>query len=430
MKPIAKPFYRAALDALGHAHVHSREDGVDDPVQVVLSLDFAVEMLLKALLLNRGESIMLSGGKSIGIFEAMKKVKLPTTYLDAASIEVLHEKRNNLQHFAGYMDIATVSDLYDTAVRFAEEAITELGETLPGEFKLSPSLARIPTLGGMIPIFESEFLQRDMNARNGTVVWSQGEVGSSSLGVWAKQSEQEPTRLTPADTFEYMPKTDGTSVVAYRQSGGVVLYDLASGERKILSETGGPTDILGDYVATQGREISDGLGGGISLFNRTTGMWTDISVGGDSARLTESRIFWQELDGEKLVIKYRAIDETNDEHILIPSGSHPSPSGDLVAWADWVADSEIHVTSITGEEVFSGEKGIFPSLCGTTIAYLQPSDDTHILVVQDIYDTDAKVVLPWVGFPIGSGPVVTEDGVYFESSTGRERHAIWQFNVS
>jgi hypothetical protein len=126
-----------------------------------------------------------------------------------------------------------------------------------------------------------------------------------------------------------MPKTDGTSVVAYRQSGGVVLYDLASGERKILSETGGPTDILGDYVATQGREISDGLGGGISLFNRTTETWTDISVGGDSARLTESRIFWQELEGEKLVIKYRALNETDEEHILIPSGSHPSPSGDL-----------------------------------------------------------------------------------------------------
>jgi hypothetical protein len=430
MKPIANAFYRAALNALGHAHIHSREDGKDDLVQVVLSLDFAVEMLLKALLLNRDEPIMLSGGRSIGIFEAMKKVKTPTTYLDAASIQVLHEMRNNLQHLAGYIDSASVSDMYDTAMRFADEAVLELGEVLPDEFKLSPSLARIPTLGGMTPIFESEFLQRDVNARNGTVVWAQGETSSSNLGVWAKQSGQEPTRLTSSDQFEYMPKTDGTSVVAYRQSGGVVLYDLASGERKILSETGGPTDILGNYVATQGREISDGLGGGISLFNRTTETWTDISVGGDSARLTESRIFWQELEGEKLVIKYRALDETNDEHILISSGSHPSPSGELVAWADWIADSEIHVTSITGEEVFSGEKGIFPSLCGTTIAYLQPSDDTHILVVQDIYDTDAKVVLPWVGFPIGSGPVVTEDGVYFESSTGRERHAIWQFNVS
>jgi hypothetical protein len=183
VKPIAEPFYRAALTALGHAHAHKHEGGVGDSVQVILSLDFAVEMLLKSILLNRGESIRHSNGGSINFHEAIKKVKLPTTYFDAASIKVLRENRNILQHFAGYVDIATVSNLYDSALPFIEDAFAELGETIPGELRLSPSFATIPQLRGLTQILESKFLQRDVNARNGTVVWAQGEADSPSLRV-------------------------------------------------------------------------------------------------------------------------------------------------------------------------------------------------------------------------------------------------------
>jgi len=432
MKPIARPFYRAALDALYHASVHSSKDRPSDPVQTVLSLDFAVEMLLKAILLNRGESIMASGNRSVGIFDAMKKIKSPTTYLDAASIEVLHEKRNNLQHFAGYMDTATVLDLYESTMRFASEAFDELGEKMPDELRLVTRLTE--AAGGFdrfTLVYESEFLQRDVHAAGQVVVWAQGEANSSNLSVWAKEGNSPADRLTPPGQFEYMPRTDGRRVAAYRQSGGVVVYDLGSHARTIVSETGGPTDLQGDYVAVQGRDISGGLGGGISILNLKTAAWTTISQTGDSARFNGEEIFWQDLDGEKLVIWCRGIDVAEDDPRRVLAGSHPSPSGELLAWADWAPDPFVHVTTMSGEEILGGERGIFPSLYGRTLAYLQAEPDASKtkLIVQSVANAVEKVEFSGVGLPAGGGPVVVEDAVYFESKGNRNLNSIWKYQL-
>lgn len=58
MQPAARPFFRAAVRALQHAVDHLPGGNPDDSAQVILSLDHMVEMLLKAALAERGQSIL------------------------------------------------------------------------------------------------------------------------------------------------------------------------------------------------------------------------------------------------------------------------------------------------------------------------------------------------------------------------------------
>src|SRR5689334_3166051 len=116
MKPAARQFYRTALVAFRHAYDHSLADNESDAVQVVLSLDFGIEMLLKAVLLNKGESIM-NGKMSINLIEALKR---SGPYKQGSTVEILRERRNNLQHFAQYTDAVTTRDLYEGALLFVE----------------------------------------------------------------------------------------------------------------------------------------------------------------------------------------------------------------------------------------------------------------------------------------------------------------------
>ncbi|MCP2242888.1 hypothetical protein [Lentzea aerocolonigenes] len=426
MKPAVRQFYRTAILAFEHAYGHSLAKDHADAVQVVLSLDFGIEMLLKAVLLDRGESIM-NGKNSITLFDALRQCG---TYKQASTVEVLRERRNNLQHFAQYTDLATTRDLYEGALLFVAEVLdAEFKLKVPKSVRMFP--LRIPTISGIEQLTSASELQRDVDASNDVVVWAQGVPGTSMLAVHAQLGAGEVKKLTPDGEFEYMPKTNGTLVVAYRQSGGVVLYDLATGKRTIIAEAGGPTDISSDWVAAQGLSIQGGLGGGIWLYSLVGESWEQLSEAGDSARLTDDHIVWAELEGEEVVVKVRALVDGATSRTLLASASQPSASGERIAWVDWRSSRpRVHVSTFEGSEIYSASGGFFPHLRGDVLAYLVADGDSHSLVVDDVVRGENILSVPKVGFPIGSALAITEDAIYFESKSNREVHAIFRQGFS
>ncbi len=299
MKPAARQFHRAAMMALEHARQHATIAGDLDAAQVVLSLDYGLEMLLKAALLEQDQSIMERPGRSIGLQAALSR---SGPYKQASNAEVLRERRDGLQHFAQYTDAATTLDLYEGTLLLVEEILSQrLGQHLPGDLRLvrEPS----PDVSVFEALWPVEELQRDLTAAGDTVVWAQGTPNRNALAVYIKHGDQDAKRLSPDGEFEYMPHTDGRRVACYRQSGGVVIYDLANDERSVISETGGPTSVRGQYVAAQGLGTPDGLGGGIWLYHVDRESWDQVSEAGDSARLTDEFVVWQELIGDGLVFR-------------------------------------------------------------------------------------------------------------------------------
>lgn len=422
MRADARPFYRASMLGLDHALQHSFIEGELDAAQVILSLDFGVEMLLKAVLLNRKVSIMTGGKRSIGLIEALKHCG---PYDNSSAIEVLRERRDGLQHFAQYTDAAATRDHYEATLLFVQAVLDkEFKATLPEELELKP--IEVPVITAAEPIFDVPLLQRDVHASDsGIVVWAQAVENTSQLAVYVKQGSDEPKRLTPDDQFEYVPRTDGQKIVCYRQSGGVILYDLEAGTRSVISETGGFGTIHGQWIGAQGLSTEDGIGGGIWLWNMESKKWEQISEAGDTARLTDDYLFWQELEGDKVNIKLRPI-AGGQTKLLLPGANNPSPDGDLIAWTEWGSDDWLHVTKLDGTEVYKAAGGIFPSLKGNLVAYLKNNGDTYELRVDDIERQRNVFSLPWVGFPMGSGPLLTRDEMFFESRANRATNAVWR----
>jgi hypothetical protein len=421
--PTARQFHRAAMMALEHARHHAMVSGELDAAQVVLSLDYALEMLLKAVLLERDQSIMDRPGRSIGLLEALRR---SGPYKQASTAEVLRVYRDGLQHFAQYTDPATTVDLYEGTLRLAGEIlIRDFGQTLPHGLRVSQEV-KIPKISGLSLLSPAKELQRDIAAVGTLACWSQGVAGSTRLEVWMKRSGSEALRLTPDGEFEYMPKTDGENIVAYRQSGGIVLYTLSTNAREVVSQTGGPTSIRGEWIAAQGLGIQEGLGGGIWLYRRATAEWQQVSESGDSARLTDDNVVWQELDGNELTIKVQNLKD-GTSRTLIRGGKHPSVWLDRIAWTDWPggAESRVHVTDLAGERVWTGGPGIFPSLAGDHVAFLAPSGDGYRLVVQDVTEDKPVLEIPSVAFPLGGGPTLTEGALLFESEADGSVHGIW-----
>lgn len=423
MKSVAQPFYRAAMMAFEHARLHSSVNDDMDAAQVVLSLDFGVEMLLKAVFLDRDKSIMTERGKqSLGLHEMLKEFR---SYKNASAVEILRERRNGLQHLAAYTDVNTTQDHYKATLLFVSEVMELDFNHKPLDSHQDTSAPPDNLLLADL-VWNSEQLQRDIDVSDaGIIVWAEGNPDSASLAVFMKQGTSEPVKLTPENEFEYMPKTFGNQVVCYRQSGGIVLYNVETRERTLISEMGGPTAINQRWIAGQGLEIDNGLGGGIWLWDTTISKWALVSKEGDSAKLTDSRIVWQELENDSLTIKYREL-EGDEVKTLTRNGTHPSPYGELVAWTDWKGDASLHVTNFDGTEIYVSKNAIFPCLWENLVAYLQLEDDIYSLVIDDVTTGSNVFRLPSVGFPIGSGMAMAQNAVFFESKANRPVHAIWR----
>lgn len=324
-----------------------------------------------------------------------------------------------MQHFAAYADRQTVLELAEGARRFATELVrAELGldlDDVRGTSRAKPSEVRIKEE----LVEPAEELQRDASFGGGVLVWAQGRAGSSMLGIRARGGDRVTRWLTPEDEFEYMPHTDGSHVVAYRQSGGIVLYDIASGQRTVISESGGPGDIERGVVAAQGIGIAGGLGGGVWLVRLGGGDEEVVAQEGDSPRLSDDRLVWQELRGGAMTIRMRPRDGKNVTD-LVSNATHPSIDGSLVAWNESSGRPSIWATDLdSGERLRVAEAGIFPDVRGSRIAFLSHRDDSYGVCVFDFRARQTILQIEDVGFPMGRGPILAEREVVWES--GRDR---------
>lgn len=192
MKSLVRPFVRAAIASLEHAHSHVQGGDPVDLAQVVISLDHMAELLLKAAMLERGESIFEPRGrKTLGLPATLAKVGSP----HAAEIEVVHEQRNQVQHFFAYGQPAEAAELFDTGWRFAQELLArELALTLEQETQVRPPSVSPVTHEGA-PVDPAPHLQRDAAACNNVLAWADGAREISVSGF--ESMTRNPSGLRP-----------------------------------------------------------------------------------------------------------------------------------------------------------------------------------------------------------------------------------------
>lgn len=423
---MARPFFRAAIASLQHAYSHSEGTSPGDLAQVLISLDHMADMLLKAALLERGESIFDRPGHTLDLHKELKKVD--SSY--AAEIEVIHEQRNQVQHFFAYAQSEEIAELLETGWSFAEEiAHKELGVDLAAETSIRPpEIVASPTQGA--PVEPTESVQRDPSTSRDVLVWSDGRSGDLRVRLRTTAGSRW---LSPDDSFEYMPVTNGRLIAAYRQSGGIVLYDPASDTRTLLTETGGPGDISDEFVVAQGLGVSGGLGGGIWLVPIDGSEPELISEEGDSPRIRQDDIYWQELVDDVIALRMRRLSGGASETIRAPA-IHADVHSGLVTWNDAGGWPTVRAQDLeTGEERVISKQAIFPHTRRRMVAFLEhkgPRDEKpalrYDLVIYDWAREGEILRVSEVGFPTGRGPVLGDDRVYWEMADERRLTQIWE----
>jgi hypothetical protein len=419
--PGAREFIAAGLASLDHACAHAADPSAGDAAQTVMSLAHGIEMLCKGMLLHRGESIHQRGNLTVSLREALIRVG-PVRH--AASVQVLADRRDSIQHSAAYMDPRSVQDYVRLVDEFANDLLRETG------IVLKPCLTRI----GTVPAHKRPGVervdslqagqQRDADFEHGALVWAQGHT---TLRIRASRGGS-PYWLSPEGAFEYAPRTDGVFVVAYRQSGGVVVYDLANRSRDLVTETGGPGAVAEGVIAVQGLGVADGLGGGVSLVAIDGSGVEKLSDTGDSPQIDFGRVIWQDFrDGDHLVMSFDLNLQTTS--ILLRGARHSSIHEDLLAWEGTnAATSGIYARNLaTGEEKRVSDSGIFPNVRKGRVAYLAPRDGTYDVVVVDWATGTEQVRVNSVGFPRGRGPVLTDSEVLWESGSMSSEMLLWRF---
>lgn len=424
--PTARDFIRSGLGSLRHAYDHADKATAGDSAQVIMSLAHAAEMLTKAAILHKGESIHIPNRaqRTITLREALDRIQKPR---HAATMLVLVDRRDSIQHAAAYMDPETVGDYVETTRSFVHDLLLHVfGIPLEDLLPLAPAEreARVQVGGFLDP---ADALQRDASYGGGVTVWAQGELQHNRLRIRVREPGGEIRWLTPPDEFEYMPHTDGRHVVAYRQSGGIILYDLGDSTRRVLHETGGPGAIEGGVIAVQGIGITEGLGGGVFLLAPDGGLLRRVSEAGDSPRLSKGLLVWQEFRDDQHLILCQRID-SHDISTLVVGGRHPAVHGDLLAWTDVGSRPQLRARNLgTAEERILSEAAIFPDVRNGLIAFLEHSDATYDLKVFDWERKEFLFDISDVGFPTGRGPLVTDTEVVWEAQLkGAEARLYYQ----
>lgn len=111
------PLFQSAMELLGHSISHFNGQDELDRKLVILHLANAIELILKDIVLDSGESIYKNPKETITVFGCIQKLKekeIPIPFLN--KIELLIDERNALQHRFGspnelttifYMNIVT-----------------------------------------------------------------------------------------------------------------------------------------------------------------------------------------------------------------------------------------------------------------------------------------------------------------------------------
>lgn len=337
---------------------------------------------------------------------------------------VLVDRRDAIQHAAAYMDPRGVHDYLQMAREFVEELLGTVGvevDICPEQPMIPQSV--LPTIGKLVEPQPADIhveQQRDASYGGGVLAWAQGH---RSLRVRLLR-EDGVSWLTPSDSFEYMPRTDGRHLVAYRQSGGIVVYDLASGRREVVLETGGPGAVDNGLIAAQGVGVPGGLGGGVWLLTTDASQVERLSEGGDSPRLSHGRVVWQEFRDQEHLVLGRRLD--SEEEILVSGGRDPAIHDDLITWTGSTPRPAVHARDLsTGEEKILSEAGIFPDVRNRLVTFLELRGDLYDLRVVS-WSTGVELVrVRDVGFPIGRGPILTDSEVVWESNAGSSEHRLW-----
>jgi hypothetical protein len=419
--PGAREFLSAGLASFDHACTHASSSRPDDAAQVILSLAHGVEMLCKGVLLHRGEKIHEKGNRTISLRDALDKIG---QVRHAPSMLVLVDRRDAIQHAAAYMDPASIRDYVQMAREFVGDVLGTVGVSVDicPEQPSAPSVGQA-TVGELVEarLGHEVGQQRDASFGGGALAWAQG---AGTLRIRILQ-DGVTSWLTPDDSFEYMPRTDGRYVAAYRQSGGIVVYDLAEGRREVVLETGGPGAVQDGLIAAQGVGVPDGLGGGITLLPADASHIETVSEGGDSPRLSADRVVWQEFREQEHLILSRAV-RGGDVEVLVRGGQQPALDGNLLVWTSSGPRPSVFVRDLTsGDERTLSDAGIMPDVRGGLVAFLELRGDLFDLRVVSVSAADEIVRVRDVGFPIGRGPILTDAQVVWESRAGSVEHRLW-----
>ena len=99
-----------------------------------------------------------------------------------------------------------------------------------------------------------------------------------------------------------------------------------------------------------------------------------------------------------------------------------SPTDELVAWTKYPdATPTTYVSDYDGKDVFEVANSTFPYLSEKYLTYLELiNNNRYSLVLVDIITGDRILDEKWVGFPMGRGPIIAGDYVYFETRADNE----------
>jgi len=123
---IESPLFQSAMELLGHSISHFNAGEELDRKLVILHLANAIELLLKDLLLNIGESIYKNPKETLsihGCIQALKAKGISLPYLN--KIELLIDERNAIQHRFGSPNELTTIFYMNISIAFFKEILKE-----------------------------------------------------------------------------------------------------------------------------------------------------------------------------------------------------------------------------------------------------------------------------------------------------------------
>jgi len=189
------PLFQSALELLGHSVTHFNGTSELDRKLVILHLSNAVELILKDIVLESGESIYKNPKETIsihGCIDVLKNQKCAIPFLN--KIELLIDERNALQHrFGSPNELTTIFymhvvqeffkeilkqfyglDYYETLGQYAEEkdlvALKIREPTNDSELENLKKLADIHPLGAFLAVIafmDRTLLNFDIKLRSG-----------------------------------------------------------------------------------------------------------------------------------------------------------------------------------------------------------------------------------------------------------------------
>lgn len=116
---IESPIFQSSMELLGHSISHFNKSEELDRKLVILHLANAIELILKDLVLDQGESIYKNPKETVtihGCIQALKEKSISIPYLN--KIELLIDERNALQHRFGSPNELTTIFYMNIAISF------------------------------------------------------------------------------------------------------------------------------------------------------------------------------------------------------------------------------------------------------------------------------------------------------------------------